>query len=339
MARPDDLPASSTFETFLAPGLDRCAFISAWLRAREIRHSVVELAGKRHIVVRFADDAYDPRFRMKTLVAHYDRAECTQGTQGTQGNQCSSGANDNSAACFQLMLFAERLSRGNVANAANAAGVAGSGSAAGAIGMRVPAIHNIRIFFTDGEEAAGTKGIASQGAFTLGAGLRKLKMTEDDVFVFDCTGRGDTLIVSTAGMERAGAFGKRLADLHERTARLAQRVSGESWLRLPTPYSDNAGFLASGIASQVITVLPRGEATALLAASDALGIAGKKELVNFLARHGHDKGSTNGVSHALPETWAIMHTERDNAASLTASAFRLMDAFLLALAELKESAI
>src|SRR5512133_707767 len=109
MAQPDELPASSTFGAFLAPDLDRCAFISAWLRAREIRHSVVELAGKRHIVVRFADDAYDPRFRMKTLVAHYDRSECPEGPKWPQGNQCSSGANDNSAACFQLMLFAERL--------------------------------------------------------------------------------------------------------------------------------------------------------------------------------------------------------------------------------------
>lgn len=321
MAQPDDLPASSTFGAFLAPDLDRCAFICAWLRARNIRHSVVELAGKRHIVVRFADDAYDPRFRMKTLVAHYDRAEG------------SSGANDNSAACFQLMLLAERLS---------------GGGTAGATGSRVPLTHNIRMFFTDGEEAAGTKGIASQGAFALGSGLRKLKMTEDDVFVFDCTGRGDTLVVSTAGMERAGAFGKRLSDLHERTALLAQRVSAESWLRLPTPYSDNAGFLASGIASQVITVLPRGEATALLSASNSLGIASKKELGSFLARHGRDggKGDRNGenhcargVSRALPETWALMHTECDNAASLTASAFRLMDAFLLALAGLKESAV
>jgi hypothetical protein len=206
---------------------------------------------------------------------------------------------------------------------------------------RVPAAHNIRIFFTDGEEAAGTQGIAGQGSFALGEGLRKLKITDDDVFVFDACGRGDTLVVSTAGIERSGAFGRRLADLNERTVSLARAVAPESWLRLPTPYSDNAGFLASGIASQVITVLPRGEAIALLAASESLGPEGKRRLGDVLARHGRDEGTraTASVADALPETWALMHTGRDNAASLTASAFRLMEAFLLALAELKESAV
>jgi len=81
------IPASSTFRAFLEPSINRCAFIEAWLRARDIPHTAVDLAGKRHIVVRFDPASYDPRFRMKTLVAHYDRMPG------------SPGANDNSAAC------------------------------------------------------------------------------------------------------------------------------------------------------------------------------------------------------------------------------------------------
>jgi hypothetical protein len=186
---------------------------------------------------------------------------------------------------------------------------------------RVPAAHNIRIFFTDGEEAAGTQGIAGQGSFALGEGLRKLKITDDDVFVFDACGRGDTLVVSTAGIERSGAFGRRLADLNERTVSLARAVAPESWLRLPTPYSDNAGFLASGIASQVITVLPRGEAIALLAASESLGPEGKRRLGDVLARHGRDEEEPRHgqrCADALPESGRSCNTGRDNAASLTA---------------------
>ena len=125
----DQKHVSSIFTSFLDPNLDRCAFISAWLGERSISHTIVELAGKKHIVVRFTSDAYDPRFRMKTLVAHYDRADGTP------------GANDNSAACFQLMLLAERLASPRVKSYGT---------------------HNVRIFFTDGEEAAGTGGIAGQ---------------------------------------------------------------------------------------------------------------------------------------------------------------------------------
>jgi len=306
MEQTDGNPASSIFTSFLAPGIDRCAFIASWLRARKIPHTVVDLAGKKHIVVRFASESYDGRFRIKTLVAHYDRADGTP------------GANDNSAACFQLMLLAERLASFAPTRTSSRAEACEK--------------HNVRIFFTDGEEAAGTKGIAGQGSFALGSGLRKLKMTGDDVYVFDACGRGDTLILSTAGMNKTGAMGERLIKLHERSAEIARAAASENWMRLHTPYSDNAGFLASGIASQVFTVLPHAEAATLELAlkrecapnESENDPQAKKMLESALTKNQHTIGSVESLDPAIPHTWKLMHTANDSADTLTAQAFILM---------------
>ncbi len=294
------LPASSTLEAFLSQGIDRALFISAWLRARDIPHSVVPLAGRKHVVIRFEQGAYNPLFRMKTLVAHYDRAEGTP------------GANDNSAACFQLMLLAERLARGE--------GVSAHGGT-----------HNVRIIFTDGEEAAGTKGVAGQGAYALGSGFRKLKMTDDDVYVLDATGRGDVLVLSTAcvSKKKPGVLDARLAALHESAAKVAQAASPSSWMTLHTPYSDDAGFLAAGIAAQVVTVLPRAEAETLTRAIADAKPAGEIEKMISLNRR-IPAGSP--LERVIPETWRLMHTEGDSAPTLTSDAFVLMARFLDALA-------
>ncbi len=297
------IPSSSIFSAFIKENLDRLAFISAWLHARDIPHTIVNLAGKRHVVIRFAAERYDPRFRAKTLVAHYDRAPGTP------------GANDNSAACFLLLALAERLSQANEGQ------------------------HNVMIILTDGEEAAGTKGISGQGSYALGSGLRKLRMTETDVYVFDACGRGDTLILSTAGMNRRVPLGllKRLTDIHERTAELARRAARERWLTLPTPYSDNAGFLAAGIASQVVTVLPRDEANALLLALN--GAASESEraaLLEAIASNRHSSKGEDEIAGAIPETWKMMHTPRDSAESLSVEAFNLVERFLETLAGARE---
>lgn len=305
MNRQTTLPASSTFEAFLQLNIDRCAFISSWLRAREIPHTVIELAKKRHIVVRFDSSAYDPRFRMKTLVAHYDRVPLTP------------GANDNSAACFLLMLHAERLASQTVKAGAR------------------PYPHNIRIFFTDGEEGAGTKGIAGQGAFGLGSGFRKLKMTEDDVYVFDACGRGDTLILSTSGLSAGksiknkaapSGFNDELENLHERSASLALASESENWVRLPTPYSDNAGFIASGIPAQVFTVLPHEEASILLRA--LAGENPSKEIITAAITANKILEKKDRLNEIIPKTWRLMHTEEDSISTLTAPAFILIEKLL-----------
>ena len=289
------LPMSSMFEAFLKPSIDRPGFISSWLTSHTIPHSVLKLAGKKHIIVRFSSSAYDPRFRMKTLVAHHDRVENTP------------GANDNSAACFQLMLCALRLNQMDSVTS-------------------VPFPHNTRIIFTDGEEAAGEKGVSGQGSYSLGEGLRRLKMTDDDVFVFDACGRGDTLIVSTSGIHVRGKTGKNFDRVHAQATRIAVKVAPESWVQLPTPYSDNAGFLAAGIASQVITILPHEEASTLLKGFGN-SIAEQEKMMQIITGKGL-RDQNNGSVDVIPRTWTLMHTKDDTAESLTPQAFTLMESVL-----------
>lgn len=309
--------SSSIFETFLQIKLDRCAFITSWLRVNSVPHNVIEISGKKHIVIRFSPDSYNPLFRMKTLVAHYDRA----------GD--SPGANDNSAACYQLMLFSAEL----VSNTKN--GISP---------------HNIRIFFTDGEEATGTKGIMGQGAFLLGTGFRKLHVT-DDIYVFDACGRGDILVMSTSGIEKPDLYNrkknvfkilstyqKKLDALHNRAVNLAISVSPEAWIRLPTPYSDNAGFQAAGIPSQVITILPHTEASILLSALNNQGTELNREIIisTIIANKSLDESSP--LKKTIPETWQLMHTNKDIAMTLDATAFNLMKRILNAIARQMEIA-
>ncbi len=293
---------TSTFKAFLEPGLDRAAFISAWLSARNVPNAVVELSGRRHVVVRFDSRAYNPRFRMKTVVAHHDRAPDTP------------GANDNSAACFQLMLFALRLAES-------------------------PATHNVRLVFTDGEEAAGVAGISGQGSYAIGSAIRARNGDLGDVFVLDCSGRGDTLVLSTAGLDsvknRTLALG--MDTLHGLAKRLAREAASERWVTLPTPYSDNAGFIAAGIPAQVVTVLPAAEATALLSALSSAGPA-SDALRGRIARNAREADGTGDSGIAgFPLTWRLMHTADDAANTLTAPAFRLARVFLDALARAMES--
>ncbi len=300
------------FEAFIALETDRRLFLEALLKARGIPFSTVTLAKREHIIVRFSGDAYNPFFRMKTIIAHYDRSE------NTHGLPPSPGANDNSAACFQLVSLAERLLEKKD--------------------------HNVIIVFSAGEEA-GKRGVRFQGAYALATGLKKLKdlhMVESDAFVFDACGRGDTLVVSSSGMNPANhadgaerrrlsakhrGLAKRRQELREMVAGLARKSCPGSWLELPTPYSDNAGFAAAGIPAQLVTVLPRAEAETLMKAAAQIGqdrLA--RELVSFKAAEKKD------WAEAIPQTWKDMHTERDTTSSLTPEAFALMEKFLDALA-------
>lgn len=333
-ADPTAPAASSALLAFLAPAVDRAAFIGSWLAERNIPHRVVTLSGKRHVIVRFESGAYDPNFRTKLLVAHHDRAPG------------SPGANDNGAACFQLLLLAERL--------------AGSGSApqsgnSGGGGARWKGVlrktHNTVILFTDGEEAAGSGGIRDQGSFAIGSGLKALGLDDADVFVFDACGRGDTLVVSGSGHGKAGTaypgkaggsltFASRSGRLREQARDIAREAAGGRWVSLLTPYSDNAGFLAAGLPSQVITVLPQAEADTLLLAlaGKGAGVSGKKdiaELERLVTANPHGKRAelaSAALLSLIPETWRLMHGSGDKASTLTAEAFTLMRDFLDCLA-------
>ena len=296
----DKLLNSDLFKAFLKKDLNRCDFISQWLTAHNVPHSIVNLAQKKHIIIKYPAQFYDKNFKMKTLTAHYDRAPDTQ------------GANDNSASCFILMNFAKKL-------------------------CSYTRPHNIKIIFTDGEEA-GAAGLKEQGAYSLGTGLKKLKMDGDDIFVFDMCGRGDTLILSRSGIfGRDKAKTKRLDELHKRAGLLAQRACPNQWLSMLTAYSDNAGFIAAGLFAQVITVLPRKEAETLLHCLPKEKLTGQNktamgELTDMVIKN-QKPPQGSPFEKIIPFTWQLMHTADDKIETLNSEAFTLTEKYLTALAE------
>ena len=286
--------ASPFFSAFLEPAADRRAFITDRLAAQGIPYRTVTLQDKTHIVITYRQSAYNPRFKMKTLIAHYDRAAGTQ------------GANDNSAACIQLLLFAQTL-------------------------LQKRDAHNIRIIFTDGEEA-GADGIKNQGAYRLGQGLRALSMQQDDIFVFDMCGSGDTLILSESGIYgRDTRKTAALSALHRRCRIYADAACRGRWLSLPTAYSDNAGLISAGLTAQVITVLPRAEAELLMRYMPR-----SEALQRSIITNAHVPPDSP-LAAVIPQTWQRMHTPQDRLETLTPQAFILVDKILRYLAEVKEA--
>lgn len=286
--------ASPLFNAFLEPAADRRAFITERLAAQGIPYRTVNLQDKTHIVITYRQSAYNPRFKMRTLIAHYDRAAGTQ------------GANDNSAACIQLLLFAQTL-------------------------LHKRDAHNIRIIFTDGEEA-GADGIKNQGAYRLGQGLRALSMQQDDIFVFDMCGSGDTLILSESGIYgRDTRKTAALTALHRRCRIYADAACRGRWLSLPTAYSDNAGLISAGLTAQVITVLPRAEAELLMRYMPR-----SEALQRCIITNAHVPPDSP-LAAVIPQTWQRMHTPQDSLDTLTPQAFILVDKMLRYLAGVKEA--
>lgn len=280
------------FAEFISQNCDRRNFILRYLAARGIDTAVLPVDGKNHIYVKFPQTSYNPQFRIKTVMAHYDRVEH------------SPGANDNSAAVFCLMDWAERL-------------------------LLRKDIHNIRLIFTDGEEL-GKNGVSEQGAFSLASQFRRLGITNDDVYVFDCMGRGTIPVLGKAAVsERLPyQFRKRFADLEDRTENLL-RSAAKRWLTLPLPYSDNAGFIACGIPAVALTMLPEDDADKYL-----FNLMKNKKLESFVTNH-----EAVSEKDGIPETWKMFHTQADNAENLTPVSFELTAKILDALADLKTLAL
>lgn len=255
---------SQTFQSFLSPSCNRQQFIQSFLNSHNLDAPIISLEGKNHIYVKFSQSQYNPMFKIKTVIAHYDRVNG------------SPGANDNSAAVFTLLQWAVKLSKEK-------------------------SFHNIRLIFTDGEEL-GSGGIASQGAFPLASTFRKLGITNDDIFVFDCMGRGDVPIIAqtTFPKSASSSFIKKYNDLELYAQKVIQNATGGKWFSLPCNYSDNASFIANGIPAVTITMLPSSEVTEVL-------------------------------QGCIPYTWSLLHTPQDNFESLTPQSFELMNKILLTL--------
>ncbi|BDC93863.1 M28 family peptidase [Treponema bryantii] len=261
----------SEFNDFIAADCDRAAFIQNYLNRAGLEAPVLQMEGKNHIYVKFPQTQYNSMFRIKTVIAHYDRFPG------------SPGANDNSAAVFCLLEWAIKLAR-----------------------LAQPLFHNIRLIFTDGEELGAAGGVAEQGAFPLAQVFRRLGITNDDIFVFDCMGRGDVPILTQTILppKISASFVKDFSALEQRAATLLQTSANGRWFCLPCNYSDNASFIANGIPAVAITMLPSLEVTA----------------------------ATQGQQ---PQTWQLLHTPGDNLASLTPKSFEIFHNILNNLAALK----
>lgn len=261
----------SEFNDFIAADCDRAAFIQNYLNRAGLEAPVLQMEGKNHIYVKFPQSQYNSMFRIKTVIAHYDRFPG------------SPGANDNSAAVFCLLEWAIKLAR-----------------------LAQPLFHNIRLIFTDGEELGAAGGVAEQGAFPLAQMFRRLGITNDDIFVFDCMGRGDVPILTQTILppKIPASFVKDFSALEQRAATLLQTSANGRWFCLPCNYSDNASFIANGIPAVAITMLPSLEVNA----------------------------ATQGQQ---PQTWQLLHTPGDNLASLTPKSFEIFHNILNNLAALK----
>ena len=262
----------SEFNDFIAADCERASFVQNYLKAAGLEAPVLQMEGKNHIYVKFPQSQYNPMFKIKTVIAHYDRFSG------------SPGANDNSAAVFCLMQWAAKLAE---------CAVAGQGW------------HNIRLIFTDGEEL-GAMGVSQQGAFPLAQVFRRLGITNDDIFVFDCMGRGDIPVLTQTNLPRKASskFIKDFNALEQRAAGLLQSSANGRWFSLPSNYSDNASFIANGIPAVAITMLPSSEVSE----------------------------AANGI---IPQTWQLLHTPQDNLESLTPQSFEIFYNILNNLAAMK----
>ena len=294
---------SDSFQKYIASDCDRLSFLQNYLSERGVSSSVIPLGEKKHLYVNFPSTAYNPMFKIKTIISHYDRVAG------------SSGANDNSLANFALADFASTLCKSRQ-------------------------VHNVRIFFTDGEEL-GAEGVSSQGAFALADLFRKLGIVNDDVYVFDACGRGEVAILARAGLDSkiAGQFKKKFLDLYERTQNLLRKSMPNSWMTLPVPYSDNAGFLACGIPAVAITFLPKDEVSFYY--SNLMADKNLEKAVMNCRIDSEPKNATDlsiqkfKYIEKMPKTWRLFHTEYDNYLSLTSESYVLIKKILMQIAEAK----
>lgn len=294
------------YKRFLQPFTNRRDFIVEWLGAHGVKSVVMPIDGHEHIYVVFPKECYSPVFKIKTVIAHYDIFNG------------SPGANDNSSSVFAMMNWAVRL-------------------------LKDGGQHNVRLVFTDGEEivsgaggnvCAGAKsGVFSQGAFGLANVFKRLNITDDDVYVFDCVGRGTVPVVAKNVLSKKvpEKFKKKFFALKEQTELVLRSASGGKFVTLPVSYSDNAGFLANGIAAVCVTMLPVEEANKYM-----YDLMRFPPLEDFVMNHKVADGvQKNELENMLPETWKKLHTRDDNFESLSEESFVLMEKILDCIAALK----
>jgi hypothetical protein len=283
-------PPYHRFEEFIAPGADRYGLLRSLLAEQGLNFRPVDIAGNRHLFV--GPGFSSPGGNGTVLVAHYDRVAD------------SPGANDNSAAVFQLIQTARILEEA---------------------GQR-----RWLVIFTDKEELAAGEGIRDQGAYTLAAALRDTGMGGGQFYSFDACGVGDTVVISTMAdhlMKDEEGLGiakarRQVQQLRTKALETARKLNMTRILLAPTPFSDDVGFLRAGIAAQTITILPAEEASRL-----ASLLRNKPDLAAALVSR-----DAPGLNRRLiPETWRSLNGPRDSYSRLTPAHFGQVVRFACAL--------
>ena len=334
------------YKRFLSPQINRRDFILGWLSARGVKTAVMPIDGHEHIYVVFPKEAYSPCFKIKTVIAHYDIFPG------------SPGANDNTSSVFALMNWAAQLfksgiqhnvrliftdgeeigSCGNQAasnvSAASETSVAPATPAApetNAASKKSGAPANAPAAFK--ASVSRKKSVLSQGAFGLANVFRRLNITDDDIYVFDCVGRGTVPVLSRSSVpgNLSRKFKNSFFELESRTAQVLSSSSGGKFVSLPVPYSDNAGFLAHGIAAVAVTMLPVEEANEYM-----FNLVRFPYLEDFVMNHKiPPEVQKSFLEKMVPGTWRKFHTPFDDFSSLTEESFVLMEKILENLALLK----
>jgi len=224
------------------------------------------------------------------LTAHYDRVSG------------SPGANDNSAAVFQLLSAALRLGE-QLKSAKNSR-------------IEIPGLRQWIIIFTDKEELQKGDGIQKQGSYSLAKKLKSWGLSKALIFNFDACGTGDTFVFSgTAdylikrntkpGLYRASHI---IKQLHEKAFEAVKKIHYNRAITLPVPFSDDAGFLRGGIPAQTITMLPASEAAPFAALLRTDPVFSGKIIT----------GPVKPADRLLfPETWRCLNSPSDSHLRLT----------------------
>lgn len=277
------LPESDRRElaAFCSPDADRYAVLTRSLDRRGISWEMIPLEGARHLVLLPPKAGrLDEEFYRVTLVAHYDRAENTP------------GANDNSAAVFQLLAHWEEITQ---------------------LAWR----HRTQILFTDGEELTGEASATDQGSCRLARHLHRLGAENILFFVLDMCGIGDTPVWGRS-LRKAGLIPG--ADAASRAHRVMEGflkgcTGGEDFGVNPM-FSDDLGLLLGGYPALQVSLLPRREAEELARLCGPAAPARARERLR----------------DTMPASWRVNHSPGDSLDTLEARSFDVMRRLLRELA-------
>ena len=273
---------------FCAPDADRYAVLTRSLDRRGIRYETIPLQGARHLTLPAPKAGrLDGEFYRVTLVAHYDRVECTP------------GANDNSAAVFQLLAHWEEITD---------------------LAWR----HRTQVLFTDKEELTGEAPATDQGSCLLARHLRRLGAENILFFVLDMCGIGDTPVWGRS-LRKAGLIpgADSVSQAHRVMEGFLKRyTSGEDFGVNPM-FSDDLGLLLGGYPALQLSLLPKQEAEQLARRCRPETLHTDPEAP---AR------AREKLRDTLPASWRVNHTPGDTLHTLEPRAFDLIRRLLRDLA-------